>query len=146
MTPNARRRLQGRFLYKRSRVAWLIAVAIFATACSYDDLRGVPVAKMVNDLDAPVELRLCSSNDCGGFYAPKKTVQPGRSWSVNVSERGVPNVYLVQGLDGRRYGCLPFVAPSHRSETIVVRVSEHVACRGTLDEKQFWPPRWERLK
>src|SRR6266511_5945710 len=100
-------------------------------------------ARLVNDLDVHVRLRLCSSNDCqDGFYPPDELLPPGEDWQVNVSSRGVPNVYLVETPAAEvRYGCLPLVSPAGKHE-VAVRVSEHVQCRSHLDEEQFWPKRW----
>jgi hypothetical protein len=101
--------------------------------------------RLTNDLHRAVRLRLCATNDCRhGFDPPDETLAPGQSWPVNVSSIGVPNVYLVEQPNGQRIGCLPLVSPSLRRSEIVVRVSEHVACRGGLDEHVFWPPRWKR--
>jgi hypothetical protein len=100
-----------------------------------------------NDLDDPVRLRLCSSNDCaGGFDPPDETLSPGDAWPVNVSSVGVPNVYLVGSPDGKRFGCLPLVSPDPRNDEITVLVSEHVACRNKLSEDDFWPARWARAE
>jgi hypothetical protein len=105
------------------------------------------VAVLRNDLDEPVRLRLCSSNDCaGGFDPPDETLSPGDTWRVNVSSVGVPNVYLVASPDGTRFGCLPLISPELRHEEITVLVSENVACRSDLSEDEFWPARWEHAK
>lgn len=102
-------------------------------------------ARLVNDLHAPVRLRLCSDNVCEHFAPPDEMLDPGSEWPVNVSSVGVPNVYGVFGAGGAKYGCLPLVTPYHRTE-IRVRVSEHVPCRSAIDESRFWPDRWEAVE
>lgn len=133
----------------RLRCIWTIilaiAVAVIAGGCFGVDSQP-SVARIVNDLDLSVRLRLCSTNDCqNGFYPPDQTLSPDDAWSVNVSSRGVPAVYLVETAAGSRYGCLPLVSPSKR-EQINVFVSENVACRRDLNEDTFWPQRWEEAK
>jgi hypothetical protein len=75
---------------------------------------------------------------------PDETLPSGEDWDVNVSSSGVPNVYLVESPGGVRYGCLPLVAPERRPK-LTVLVSEHVPCRGDLNEDEFWPSRWATL-
>ena len=101
------------------------------------------VARLVNDQNIDVRLRLCSENDCqSGFYPPDETLQPGEDWDVNVSPQGVPNVYLVESPDEKvRFGCLPLVTPS-RKPKITVRTSELVPCSSHVDEDRFWPTQW----
>lgn len=119
----------------------VLALMLALAACGCGSDRSV--ARIVNDLDRSVRLRLCSSNDCLGFYPPDGTLPPGEDWQVNVSSVGVPNVYLVETPDeSGRYGCLPLVAPDWRPE-VTVYVSENVPCRESLDENAFWPSRWE---
>jgi hypothetical protein len=106
--------------------------------------RDPSVARIVNDLNVPVRLRLCSSDDCRhgfAFDSSDGTLRPGEDWPVNVSSIGVPNVYLVESGRGLRLGCLPLVSPALRPE-IKVFVSEHIPSRGDLDEDTFWPRRW----
>lgn len=106
--------------------------------------RDPSVAVIVNDLEVPVRLRLCSSNACrGGFHPPDETLPPREDWQVNVSSAGVPNVYLVETEDETgRLGCLPLVSPELRSQ-VTVYVSEHLPCRAEISEDDFWPRRWE---
>jgi hypothetical protein len=120
------------------------ALVSVLVSCDVSGVTGDPsVARFDNDLTVPVQLRLCSSDDCeDGFHPPKETLSPGDTWSVNVSSVGVPNVYLAQRTDGVRLGCLPLVSPKPRHERITVLVSEHVPCRDGLDEDSFWPARW----
>jgi hypothetical protein len=102
-------------------------------------------ARIVNDLDDPVRLRLCDSNDCSDFHPPNDVLPSGEDMVVSVSEHGVPNVYLVESEDeSRRYGCLPLVSPETRPG-VTVFVSEHVPCRNDVYEDAFWPPRWGGL-
>jgi hypothetical protein len=128
-----------------------LALALLASSLAFVNLgcpfhREPSVARLVNDLDDPVRLRLCSSDDCReGFHPPDKTLPPGEDWDVNVSSSGVPAVYLVESPGGVRYGCLPLVAPERRPR-LTVLVSEHVPCRGGLDEGHFWPSRWANVK
>jgi hypothetical protein len=115
-------------------------IAMLVTAC-LAPTGGPSAVTIVNDMSTPVRIRLCSSNNCAGFYSPQRTLDPQQRWSVNISARGVPNVYLVESVAGTRYGCLPFVSPSPRRE-IAVYVSENVHCRRNLNEREFWPARW----
>jgi hypothetical protein len=126
---------------------FLAALAAVLVGCDVSGVTRDPsVARLKNDLRVPVQLRLCSSDDCAdGFHPPKETLSPGDTWSVNVSSVGVPNVYLVQTGDGNRFGCLPLVSPKLKHERITVLVSEYVPCRDRLKEDAFWPVRWERM-
>jgi hypothetical protein len=121
---------------------WL---ALFGSSCEVSGIsRDRSVAVIVNDLEVPVRLRLCSSNDCrGGFHPPDATLSPREDWQVNVSSVGVPAVYLAETAgETRRLGCLPLVSPKLRP-AVTVYVSEHLACRAEIDEEEFWPRRWE---
>lgn len=118
-----------------------IVLAFVVTACTADS--DPSIARIVNDLQSPVRVRLCASNDCKGeFYPRDGNLAPGGSLRVNVSSVGVPNVYLVETQDGDDIGCLPFVSPSWRP-ALDVGVSEAVPCRAGLDEDTFWPRRWQ---
>jgi hypothetical protein len=127
-----------------------LVVTLAATICAACDVSGVTrtpsAARLANDLNAPIRVRLCSSDDCrGGFDPPDETLKPGQSWPVNVSSVGVPNVYLVERPNGTRLGCLPLVSPQLRRTEITVNVSAHIPCHTNLDDHSFWPRRWERL-
>lgn len=127
-----------------------LVVTLSASICAACDVSGVTrtpsTARLRNDLNQPIRVRLCSSDDCGGdFDPPNKTLAPGQSWPVNVSSVGVPNVYLVEHPNGTRLGCLPLVSPKLRRTEIVVNLSERVACHADVDDHTFWPRRWERL-
>jgi hypothetical protein len=137
----ARRRFTRAILLAAGAI--LLAALAFGSTGLLGVGRDPSVARIVNDLNVPVRLRLCSSDDCRlGFYPPDGTLPPAEDWPVNVSSIGVPNVYLVASGRGARFGCLPLVSPALRPE-IKVLVSEHVPCRGDLDEDTFWPRRWE---
>jgi hypothetical protein len=92
-------------------------VALIGSGCEVSGISRDPsVALIVNDLEVPVRLRLCSSKECGdGFHPPDETLPLREDWQVNVSSAGVPNVYLVETEDEtRRLGCLPLVSPELR--------------------------------
>jgi hypothetical protein len=145
--PAARGRAAGSYGERVGRLGVLAFLAILVVsgceAFASDINRGPNVARLVNDLDVTVRLRLCSDNDCAtGFSPPDGSLAPGEDGEVNVSSRGVPAVYLVESPDESiRYGCLPLVSPESRP-TVSVMVSEHTVCRSDLSEDQFWPSRW----
>jgi hypothetical protein len=68
-------------------------------------------------------------------------LRPGEETdSFNISDRGVPNPYLVVSADGqKRLGCLPFVMPHVVEGGLVGRVSEMVPCQSSYDNNVQWP-------
>lgn len=112
------------------------AVALAATACGSEP----GSIEIENDLRRQVELLQCDNNLCTENFHLTGRVQPGGSFSANVSTSGVPNPWLVRELSGERLGCLPLVMPEP-VEGLVARTSQAVPCRREYDESEFWPAR-----
>jgi hypothetical protein len=112
-------------------VAVVLGAALLA-ACGSD----AAVARLENDTAQRVELRLCSDNACQRFDPPRYELDAGASVEVNVSESGVPNVYLVVDSTRQGTGCLPIVV-HHPSGTVQVLVSSQLSC--SEDVPGEWP-------
>jgi hypothetical protein len=120
-----------------SRCGVLIPVVLVlsATACGSEE----GSVEVMNDLGRRVELLQCDNNLCTDDYHLTGVMEPGHSFTANVSTSGVPNPWLVRELDGERLGCLPLVMPEP-TEGVVARVSQYVPCQKTYDESKLWPP------
>jgi hypothetical protein len=68
---------------------------------------------------------------------PRETVE------VNVSNKGVPGVYLMRALESKRLGCLPLVVPKPIHGTAIATISERVPCNRDIDQSMPWPTRVE---
>ena len=122
-----------------------VALAVVALGCAvlaacFADFEesDAAVATLENDTAGSVELRLCDGNACEKFAPPRYEVAVGESVDVNVSKRGVPNVYLVLDSSGRRTGCLPIVVDNPAGIVRVrVLVSAQLPCSDDVPEE--WP-------
>jgi hypothetical protein len=119
----------------RCGVLLSVVLVLSAAACGSEE----GSVEVVNDLGRRVELLQCSNDLCTGDYHLTGVMEPGRSFTANVSTIGVPNPWLVRELDGERLGCLPLVMPEP-TEGVVARVSQYVPCQKKYDESELWPP------
>jgi hypothetical protein len=95
------------------------------------------LARLENDTNQTVVLRLCDGGLCTDFHPPRYEVGPGESVEVNVSSRGAPSVYLVTSQAGNT-GCL-LIAVHGVGEVVAVPVSAQVPC--SEDTPEEWPVR-----
>jgi hypothetical protein len=146
-------------------VVTIVVVTSGLSGCAYGS--GTPdvgTARIVNDTNQSVLIWQCGANDCqkprpflqrllDKTYYDKFELAPGKETaSVNISRRGVPNVFLVLrpnapdherrpvDVETQSLGCLPFVMPHYVKGGLVARVSRRVPCKSSIDENVQWPP------
>jgi hypothetical protein len=130
-------RVRDRVIVVAFVIVGIVVVAGFASGGDPGHDRGQ--IRILNDTNKTVVIWRCKDEGCRDLI-DRWAVQPGGGGRVNVSDRGVPNPFLLRDVGTeRQIGCLPLVMPKYR-EHVVARVSRRVPCESHYDTHVAWPP------